>query len=70
MGVGDGTGWPLSPITFAPEERERPISPIEFARPVSPPAVDGVQRESDKAKARRGWTLRSMRRAMMTQRWR
>ena len=47
MGVGDGTGRPPSP-TFAPEERERPISPIEFASPVSPPAVDGVQAESDK----------------------
>jgi len=48
MGVGDGTGRPPSPITFAPEERERPISPIVFASPVSPPAVDGVQPESDK----------------------
>ena len=48
MGAGDGTGRPPSPITFAPEERERPISPIEFASPVSPPGVDGVQPESDK----------------------
>jgi hypothetical protein len=48
MGVGDGTGRPPSPITFAPEERERPISPIEFASPVSPPAVDDAQPESDK----------------------
>ena len=29
MGVGDVTGRPPSPITFAPEERERPIRPIE-----------------------------------------
>ena len=48
MGVGDGTGRPPSPITFAPEERERSTSPIEFASPVLPPAVDGVQPESDK----------------------
>ena len=48
MGVGDGTGRPPSPITFAPEERERPISPIEFASPVSPPGVDDVQPESHK----------------------
>jgi len=48
MSVGDGTGRPPSSITFAPEERERPISPIEFASPVSPPAVDGVQPESNK----------------------
>jgi hypothetical protein len=48
MGVGDGTGRPPSPITFAPEERERPISPIEFASPLSPPAVDGVQQEGDR----------------------
>ena len=48
MGVGDGTGRPPSPITFAPEERGRSISPIEFASLVSPPAVDGVQPESDK----------------------
>ena len=48
MGAGDGTGRPPSPITFAPEERERPISPIEFASPLSTPGVDGVQPEKDK----------------------
>ena len=47
-GCGDGTGRPPSPITFAPEERERPISPIEFASSLSTPGVDGVQPDRDK----------------------
>ena len=40
-------GRPPSPITFAPEERERPISPIEFASP-STPGVDGIPQEREK----------------------
>ena len=40
------TGRPPSPITFAPEERERPISPIEFASPASPDGV--VHQEKEK----------------------
>jgi hypothetical protein len=50
MGVGDGTGRPPSPITFAPEERERPISTIEFASLLSMPGVDGVQPEKRKTR--------------------
>ena len=45
-GVGEATGRPPSPITFAPEERDRPISPIEFASPASPDGV--VTQEQEK----------------------
>ena len=50
MGVGDGTGRLPSPIMFAPEERERQISTIEFASPLSTPEVDGVQPEKRKTR--------------------
>ncbi|KIM36209.1 hypothetical protein M413DRAFT_318702 [Hebeloma cylindrosporum] len=44
---GMGMGRPPSPITFAPEERERPISPIEFATPLVSPRVESHPKEKE-----------------------